>query len=220
MNSEGLLPARFLFRFAAPCRRKSPLWSVDAGAELSGKFALPSLEALEGRVAPIELKAAWSEEGLAFSLEVRGKRQLPWCHEGRIEESDGLRIWIDTRDTHNIHRASRFCHQFAVLPLGKGRNGQEPLVTPILINRAKEHPRAIPSDSIAVRATVSPLGYTLEAFIAARALTGFDPAEHPKLGFQFAVVDREIGAYTFAVGGQMPYQEDPSLWATLELVND
>lgn len=218
MQSESLLPARFLFRFSVPCRYKSSLWSEAAGAELNASYALPSLEALEGAVPPIDFRAAWSEEGMAFALEVRGKHQAPWCHEGRLEESDGLRLWIDTRDTHNIHRASRFCHQFAALPMGRGRSSQEPMVTPVLINRAKEHPRAIPSDAVAVRAKVTPTGYSLETFLGARALTGFDPAEHPKLGFQFAVVDRELGRFTFAIGGPMPYQEDPSLWGTLDLV--
>jgi hypothetical protein len=61
-------------------------------------------------------------------------------------------------------------------------------------------------------------GYLLEAFIPTDALTGFDPAEHPRLGFTYAVLDRELGEQTFGVGSPLPYQEDPSLWATLELV--
>jgi hypothetical protein len=217
MQTETLLPSRFLFRFAVPCRCKSPLWS-EKGAELDAKCILPALEAIEGKISPVEMRAAWSEEGLAFAVEVRGKRQAPWCHEGRLDESDGLRLWIDTRDTHNIHRASRFCHQFAFLPAGRGRNSQEPLATPVLINRAKEHPRAIPSDSLSVVSRANPQGYSLECLIGARALTGFDPAEHPKLGFQFALVDRELGTCTFAIGAGLPYQEDPSVWGTLELV--
>jgi hypothetical protein len=48
-------------------------------------------------------------------------------------------------------------------------------------------------------------------------MTGFDTAEHSRLGFTYAVIDRELGQQTFGVGGPMPYQEDPSLWATLEL---
>ena len=47
---------------------------------------------------------------------------------------------------------------------------------------------------------------------------GFEPAEHPRLGFTYAVIDRELGEQTFSVGRPMPYDEDPSLWATLELV--
>ena len=34
------------------------------------------------------------------------------------------------------------------------------------------------------------------------------------------LLDRELGEQTFGVGSPMPYQEDPSLWATLELVRD
>ena len=29
-------------------------------------------------------------------------------------------VWIDTRNTQNIHRAGRFCHRFAFLPVGAG----------------------------------------------------------------------------------------------------
>ena len=47
---------------------------------------------------------------------------------------------------------------------------------------------------------------------------GFDPQDHPRLGFNYAVTDRELGQQTLTVGSPMPYQEDPSLWATLELV--
>ncbi len=50
------------------------------------------------------------------------------------------------------------------------------------------------------------------------ALTGFDPAEHPRIGFTYAIADREIGVHTFSCGPEFPYRDDPSLWATLELV--
>ena len=49
-------------------------------------------------------------------------------------------------------------------------------------------------------------------------MMGFEPGEHPRLGFTYAVIDRELGEQTFSVGRPMPYDEDPGLWATLELV--
>jgi hypothetical protein len=61
-------------------------------------------------------------------------------------------------------------------------------------------------------------GYVLDAMIPAGALTGYDPPEHPRLGFNYLVIDRELGEQTLSVGSPMPFQEDPSLWATLELV--
>jgi hypothetical protein len=86
------------------------------------------------------------------------------------------------------------------------------------INRAREQPRPVRPGCLQARCQPRPDGYLLEALIPAEALTGFDPAEHPRLGFTYAVVDRELGQQTFGVGSPMPYQEDPSLWATLELV--
>ena len=55
-------------------------------------------------------------------------------------------------------------------------------------------------------------------FIPAEALTGWGPADHPKLGFAYAVYDRELGVQTFTIGTEFPFESDPSLWATLEMV--
>jgi len=167
-------------------------------------------------------------------VRVQGKRQPPWCRESRPEDSDSFQVWIDTRDVHNVHRAGRFCHRFVFLPTGGGgKGGQAPFAgkkkgacppfSPAMaewlpINRAREQPHPIPAGLLKARCRHCADGYLLEALIPAEALTGFDPAEHPRLGFAYAIVDRELGQQTFGVGSPMPYQEDPSLWATLELV--
>jgi hypothetical protein len=57
----------------------------------------------------------------------------------------------------------------------------------------------------------------LEAAVTADGLTGYDPSEHPRLGFTYVVIDRELGWQTFTVGSEFPYQEDPTLWGSLEL---
>src|SRR5579885_3557441 len=115
-----LLTPRFLFRFAVPCRRCEPLWT-DQGAPLTAEHAIPGLAALDHEHDFAEVRAAWSPAGLAFWVQVTGKTQPPWCREARPDESDGLRVWIDTRDTKNIHRASRFCQAFIFMPAGAGR---------------------------------------------------------------------------------------------------
>ena len=162
--------------------------------------------------------AAWSEAGLVFAVRVSGKRQPPWCRDSRPEDSDGLQIWLDTRDVHNVHRAGHFCHRFCFLPAGTGHHLDQPVALWIPIHRVREQPRPIAAEQLVVRSKIGSDGYLIEAFIPADALTGFDPAEHPRLGFTYAVVDRELGEQTFGVGGPLPYQEDPSLWATLELI--
>lgn len=214
---DSLLPKRFLFRFSLPCLYRKTLWTA-AGAGLEVKYRLTSFAELEGLAAPADVRAAWSESGLAMTVRVRGKKQPPWCRTTRPEESDGLHVWIDTRNVQNVHRASRFCHRFLFMPSGGGSRTDQPVAQWLPINRARQHPRAIPAGSLKVRSEPQDDGYRLDTFLAAEALTGFDPAEHRRLGFTYAVVDRELGEQTLGVGTPMPYQEDPSLWATLELL--
>lgn len=223
--NKPLLPTRFLFRFAAPCMYRKKLWTAK-GADLDETFRLAGLTELEGRDTWADLRAAWSEAGLAFTAIVQGKRRPPWCDQSLPEQSDGLHLWIDTRDVHNVHRAGRFCHRFAFLPERKEEKASKtgsakkfPAFSCLLpINRAKGQPRPVSPDSLQASCKLHDDGYILDVLIPTEALAGFDPAEHPRLGFTYAAIDRELGEQTFSVGSPMPYQEDPSLWATLELV--
>ena len=61
-------------------------------------------------------------------------------------------------------------------------------------------------------------GYRLEAFLAAAALYGFDPQEHPRLGVYYVVRDQERGDQFLSVNWDFPFGDDPSLWSVLELV--
>ena len=90
-----------------------------------------------------DVRAAWNAQGLLFNVRVTGKEQPVWCRDGRLEDSDGLQVWIDTRATLNIHRASRYCHRYAFLPAGGGSGNTEPVADQLLINRARENARPI-----------------------------------------------------------------------------
>ena len=214
---ENLLPPSFLFRFAVPCFPRDPLWTAKAGA-LDEKYRLPRLTSLDDEPEWADFRAAWSNDGLAFSVLVKGKKQPLWCRANKIEDSDGLAVWIDTRDTHNVHRASRFCHELRFLPAGGGAKNDQPVAAQVAIDRAREQPKPIDPAKLKVRSQILKDGYLLEGLVPAEVLSGFDPAEHPRLGFQFAVWDREKGEQTFTAGGELPYRNDPSLWGTLELV--
>ena len=215
--TEPLLAPPFLFKFSVPCRYKAELWS-DKGTQLDETHSLPFFGELEGKRRYAELRAAWNEEGLAFSLIVSGKTQPPWCRPTKLEDSDGLQLWIDTRNTQNIHRAGRFCHRFAFFPSGIGQGGHEPFAAQLGINRAKESPREMPRGSIRTSSRRTKEGYALESFVSGEALTGYNPVDQPQLGFFYAVVDRELGPQTFSLGPEFPFDEDPSLWGTLQLV--
>jgi hypothetical protein len=216
--SDSLISPTMLFRFAAPCHRTNERWSAS-GIKLGEQHRLPCFAELAGAKSFADLRLAWSESGMALNVVVRGKEQPPWCRDSRIDDSDGLQVWIDTRNTQNIHRAGRFCHRFAFLPVGAGRKLDEPVAVLLAINRAKESPREIGPSALKVRSELIRDGYRLDAFIAADALTGYSPADQPALSFSYVVIDRELGRQTFTVGPELPFTEDPSLWATLDLVH-
>lgn len=216
--SEQLITPTFLFRFRTPCYKTSKAWTKTKGLELSPKYTTPSFQVeLTGSEPFADLRMAWSDQGIIFNLEVRGKKQAPWCRDSRLQESDGLTMWIDTRDTHNVHRAGRFCHQFVFLPLGEGAQQQNPVAELVNINRAKDNPKQPARDSILVHSEKRKDGYAMHGMIPGDALTGWDPNDHAKLGFYYAVMDRELGWQTFSLGAEYPFQTDPSLWGTLEL---
>jgi len=215
--SQPLLPTRFLFRFAAPCLY-DPTLGVQAPTELDPEYRLPALGELEGQRSIGDVRAAWSESGLGFSVRLEGKKHPNWCRETKLEDSDSLQVWVDTRDTHNIHRASRFCHRFVFLPAGGGRNFEQPVADQLLVDRARENANPIRQGLLRVNCEKRVGGYVLSAFIPASGLTGFNPADHPRLGFTYFLFDRELGQQYFSLGSEFPFASDPSLWGTLELV--
>jgi hypothetical protein len=86
------------------------------------------------------------------------------------------------------------------------------------INRAREQAKEAPGHALRVRGEKRIDGYLMQAHVSAEALTGYDPDDHPRLGFTYAVIDRELGWQTLSLGPEFPFQEDPSLWGEMELV--
>lgn len=217
--SEQLITPTFLFRFRIPCRSTKKEWSKTDGLELTPKYTVPTFQSELGDGTQFaDLRLAWSGNGLVFNLQVRNKKQAPWCRESRLDESDGLTLWIDTRNTLNVHRASRFCHQYIFLPQGEGAKLENPVAELLNINRAKDNPIQPARGSLLVRSEKRVDGYLMQGLIPASAITGYDPNEHSKLGFYYAVMDRELGWQTLSLGSEYPFQTDPSLWGTLDLV--
>lgn len=212
-----LFGPRFLFRFAVPVRRRAPLWD-QSRPDPGPRYQLPDLAGLDAARRFAVVRMAWGAEGLVVGVQVRGKTQPLWCRESRLEDSDGLQVWIDTRATRNIHRATRFCHRFVFLPAGGGSGHQQPVADQLLIHRARENAQPVRPGQLQMVRRATRGGYRLAALIPAAALTGFDPADQPRLGFNYAVYDRELGLQTFSTSCEFPYDEDPSTWATLDLI--
>ncbi len=217
-TEEQLIPPTMLYRFEVPCHTVDATWNASSGITLGDACRLPTFGVLDGRQPFADVRMAWSADGLFLTVDVTGKQQSVWCRETQLVESDGVQVWIDTRNTHNVHRASRFCHWFLFLPTGGGSRRDAAIGTMLKINRSKDDPRTMNQVSPKVVSKIKHGGYSLGAHIPARALDGWDTAEHRKLGFNLAVVDRELGWQTLAIGPEFPISEDPALWQTLELV--
>jgi hypothetical protein len=215
-----LLPHRFLFRIAHPCRHvlDVPREDGDRLLDLPDSCRLDNFAAMDGKRNFADVRLAWHELGLAVQAEVRGKGEAAQGHEGRPRGSDGLTVWIDTRDARTSHRATRYCHQFHLLPTGGGEDHDEPVLVQSKINRALQDAPLCQAGAVPFRHEHVKGGYLVEAFFPAAVLTGFDPEQNPRLGFYYAVRDAELGEQVLSVGPEFPYWEDPTLWAVLELV--
>jgi hypothetical protein len=212
------VPKNLMFKYRVSCRRYDKNWSDQL--QLPAEYKIPSFGNFEEQLDFADIRMAWNKAGLFVNVIVTGKQKALWCRSTQLLESDGLQLWIDARNTQNIHRASKFCHWFLLLPAGGGSRNDQPLATMLRINRAKEDPPMFNPKSISIAAAVEPAGYALTAFIPANSINGWNTEDQRNLGFSFAVIDRELGWQTLAVGPELPFNEDPSLWHTLQLVEE
>jgi hypothetical protein len=216
-----LIPHRFLVRVAHPCRYVAGVpRDGDDLLDLPESCRLDNFADMDSRTNFAEVRLAWNEDGLAVQAEVRGKENVPVGDPARPRQSDGLTLWLDTRDARTSHRASRYCHQFHFLAAGGGSGRDEPLFVQTKINRAQQDAPLASASAVPFRCRGRASGYRLEAFLPAAVLSGFDPEQNPRLGIFYAVRDNELGEQTLGAGTDFPYAEDPTLWAVLELVRE
>jgi hypothetical protein len=216
----SLLPHRFLFRVAYPCRyvKLMPADEDDSLLDLPESCRLDNFAAMDGARNFADVRLAWNELGIGVQVEVRGKSEVPVGDPSRPRTSDGVTLWLDTRDARTSHRASRHCHQFHFLPAGGGSERDEPMVSQSKIHRALQDAPLSPPSAIPFRCERTKGGYRIEAFLPAAVLNGYDPEQNPRLGVFYAVRDAEQGEQVLSVGAEFPFSEDPSLWSVLELV--
>src|SRR5262249_50062323 len=100
-----LIPNRFLFRVSHPCPHVPGIpHDDDELFHLGDECRLDGFAEMDGRREFADLRLAWNDEGLAVELSVRGKERVPEGDAGKPRHSDGLSLWIDTRDSRGSHR--------------------------------------------------------------------------------------------------------------------
>jgi hypothetical protein len=218
MSASPLLPQAFWFRLAIPCSRIDdlPRKNAERALDLPATCRLPQTSHLDGRAPWVETRVAWNPRGLAVEL-IAEADLAGLFRDDKPEGSNAFLIWVDTRDTRDVARATRFCHRFdGTLRKGSGKR----LVLDVT---QKPIARAVADAPIAnrdtVRSWVEPTkkGWTAGVFLSGEALHGFDPDTNRRLGFCYRVADPDLPDEVLGVGREFPIGENPSLWSTLEL---
>ena len=217
---SAILPQSFWFRVAHSCRRADAIPRAHGRLlDLTEAQDLIDLGQLDGTPGWARARAAWNPAGIGFSFEVSDKVGDISPEPGRPSGVDAVQLWIDTRDTRTIHRATRFCHRFiATLEPGPGRSVRVKLAQKPIARALADPPMTLAA-AVQSRAERTLNGWRLELFFPGQALVGYDPEENRRLGLAYQVTDPDRGDTFSGVGREFPVGEDPSLWATLLLAD-
>jgi hypothetical protein len=220
MVAKTLLPQAFWFRFAAPCTRVEAIPRANSASGLLAlpeSCTLPDLKPLDGGASWAEVRVGWNSGGLGIAVLADGvtAQQLA---ERRPEGFAVAQFWVDTRDTRNVSRATKFCHRFVVrIDRGSSRGRLDVQVAQRAISRAVADSPIGRSDDIPVRVELGRTTWLLELFLSAQTLNGFDPDTNRRLGFAYQVTDFVREDQFLGMGRDFPVADNPSLWTTLEL---
>jgi hypothetical protein len=220
MADKPLLPQTFWFRIASTCERRDDMpREGESGPllDLPESCALPDLSSLDETEAWAQVRTAWNPGGLGIAIIARGIAAQQLVPE-RPEGFASVQIWVDTRDTRNVSRATRFCSWY-VANLKPAPTKRELIVAVAQrpIARATAESRLCRPEQIAARTKLLKDSWTLEVFLPADAVAGFDPETNRRLGFAYHIADGVHNDQFLTVGPGFPVGENPSLWSTLEL---
>ena len=186
---KSLLPQAFWFRLAASCPRidEIPRRAARGGLlDLPGECAMPDLSSLEGRASWASVRVGWNPQGLGIAILADGRSNKASSPD-RPEGFADVNVWIDTRDTRNVSRATRFCHRFAAhLTLDRDRKSLEVELSQRAIARAVADAPIGPADQLLARAGLTCGGWILELFLPARRPQWLRPRDQSPAGFRLS----------------------------------
>lgn len=213
-----IVPPSFLFQYQLTVPR------VDGLPKKKGKaLQLPDAarvfvpSALNAGTAGLELKLGWNPDGLAIEIVVRGKKEEPAGRRHDLKNSDVVYIFIDTRHTANVHRATEFCTALQILPSDEV-NDDAPTVQFVEIAQQRGTRRQPDAKRVMLNVQNQQDGYQLDVWIPTAQMPGFDQIEEiGHLGFYIVVEDTELGQLPLSIGDDFPVTHDPSTWLQLNL---
>ncbi|MBI1826996.1 MAG: hypothetical protein HY287_01620 [Planctomycetes bacterium] len=212
------VPNRFLFDFEFPLRFRESPPEIDGSLRgWTDAELIPSLGAIDGLPDYAPVWSCWNERGIYAACRVAGKKKPLRCDPKNFRDGDNFRLCIDTRYSRANKRATRYSRQFFFLPTGGGVRRDQSVAGLGEFAGSREKDVRLPIERIRVASRIEKTGYSLEAFVPVECLPGFDPQEHPHIGFYHMLEDSELGKQYLTVGDELLWYADPSTWATAVL---
>jgi hypothetical protein len=205
-NTFSITPVNF---FSLRC--KCHYWN-GKGA-LDKKHRLPSTATLCSEEPFAEVSMGWNEEGIAIQVEV--DKAVDQSFYPAIERGDAVELFIDTRDLKSASFNTRFCHHFFFLPEAvDGKTAGE-----ITRFRTEDSHPLCPAADLRVTTHAKRSSYTLNIFLPAHCLVGYDPDQFDRLGFTYRIHRVGGDPQHFSVSSsEYAIDQQPSLWSSVELV--
>ena len=216
-----IVPSALLFDYRVqipacpdPSRRKT-----GRMLKLSDAAQLPVLSSMDGVATFAHLKAGWNVNGFGIVVSVRGRTKPLTGIPHQLDRSDCIELWIDTRPTGNVHRATAYCHRLACLPVDDSTDGSCSAL-PLPIAQQREIKGEMQAQHVQLRVHSFNNGYDLEVWIPESQMYGYRQMDELRqLGFYCLVRDTELGEQPLTMTDDFPFAWDPSLWVNLELAD-
>lgn len=214
-----IIPPSLLFDYQlsipscpAPSKKKSGrLLSLSDSASLF----IPS--AMNEQTVFADVAVGWNPDGMGFVVRVNGKPEPPAGTSQDVPRSDATLLWIDTRPSGSVHRATEYCHHFACLPVDEHQDDAPSVVVQEIAQQRTSRIESAPRKML-TRTHLRKDGYDLEVWIPGTQLYGFrEISEIGRIGFYCVVQDSHLGEQPLTLDGDFPTSYDPSLWLHLEL---
>jgi len=207
----SLSPVNF-FQIRADCHELKGVFPELAKARGS-LYALPDSSLLTNEETFATLFMGFSKAGIELHVVVLEK--VTECHYPDITKGDSVELFFDTRDVKTSGFNTKFCHHFYFLPEAfEGHMAGE-----ITKFRTEDAHELCDSDELTLKVKKSNGGYSLEIFIPAHCLHGYDPEQFNRLGFTYRINRKNGEPQHFSVlTSEYSIEQQPSLWGTLKLI--
>lgn len=206
-----ITPVNF-FQIQCNCHYIEPGFPKLTGNRVR-KHLLPNISQLCHEYSFAEIAMGWNSEGIEVLVSVT----QPFLRASfpNLTQGDGVELFIDTRDVKTAGFNTRFCHHFYFLP--EDVDGY--IAGEITRFRTEDAHDLCNSSELKVMPDLKKSNYSLQIFIPAHCLFGYDPDQFDRLGFAYRINRTQGPSQHFCVVSEdYQIEQQSSLWSSLKLV--